>query len=105
MPGEQLEQIRQKVTQLAQQKERPVVCPLLDLSEGACRVYAYRPTACRTYGFYQQNDKGLYCQDIETRVAQGNWQNVVWGNQNSIDRQIKRLGDSKPLDLWFKAWR
>ena len=27
------------------------------------------PVACRTYGFYVQRDLGLYCRDIENRVA------------------------------------
>src|SRR5579859_1467136 len=30
----------------------PRICPFLDRDAGSCRVYAHRPIACRTYGFY-----------------------------------------------------
>ena len=52
---------------------------MLDRSAGACRVYAHLPLACRTYGFYVQRNKGLYSKDIESRVADGDWAEVVWG--------------------------
>jgi Fe-S-cluster containining protein len=64
-------------------------------------VYAYRPVACRTYGFYVQRDKGLYCKDIETRVANGDWSGVVWGNQDPVDRRLGGLGDARDLTEWF----
>ena len=67
-------------------------------------VYAHRPVACRTYGFYVQRDKGLYCQDIESRVAQGDWATVIWGNHDVIDRQLNALGDSRDLTEWFALW-
>lgn len=86
---------------------RPVVCPLLDRASGACPVYAQRPVACRTYGFYAQRDKGLYCHDIEQRVASGALADVVWGNHDAIDRQLHQLdhGDqARPLGEWFRGW-
>src|SRR5512143_2703327 len=52
LPTEQLREIGQDIAALAEQPSRPLVCPLLDRSAGACRVYAHRPVACRTYGFY-----------------------------------------------------
>ena len=93
--------IRQKIEALREQVTRPLVCPMLNQAEGVCLVYAHRPVACRTYGFYQQRDKGLYCQDIETQVAAGEWVTVVWGNHEVIDSRLKALGDSRDLTEWI----
>ncbi len=101
LPQEQFREIGQDIAALAEQSSRPIVCPLLDRSAGACRVYAHRPVACRTYGFYVQRDKGLYCKDIESRVAGGDWAEAVWGNQDAIDRQLCGLGDTRELTEWF----
>ncbi|QSA98820.1 YkgJ family cysteine cluster protein [Methylococcus sp. EFPC2] len=103
LPPAQLREIDQEIAALAEQSSRPIVCPLLDRSAGACRVYAHRPVACRTYGFYVQRDQGLYCKDIESRVAGGAWGEVVWGNQDAIDRRLCDLGDTRELTDWFRA--
>ena len=95
------QRIRQSVEFLAEQTIRPIVCPMLDQSTGTCRVYAYRPTACRTYGFYVDRDKGLYCQDIEVQAASGKLDNVIWGNQDAIDQQLKGTGETRELTAWF----
>ena len=89
----------------AGQSARPVVCPLLDETSGACPVYAQRPVACRTYGFYAQRDLGLYCHDIESSVAAGALADVVWGNHDAIDRQLAGFGESRPLTAWFVDWK
>lgn len=96
-----LKSICQNVEALAEQQSRPIVCPLLDQSTGTCRVYLYRPTACRTYGFYVQRDKGLYCKDIDTQVASGSLEDVVWGNQDAIDQKLKSTGETRELTAWF----
>jgi Fe-S-cluster containining protein len=83
---------------------RPIICPLLDRAAGACRVYDHRPVACRTYGFYVQRDLGLYCRDIEARVSEGRYADVVWGNQDIVDRRLKDLGDTRDLPEWFEEW-
>ncbi|MGZ4995070.1 MAG: YkgJ family cysteine cluster protein, partial [Methylobacter sp.] len=70
-------------------------------SAGACLVYAHRPVACRTYGFYVQRDLGLYCKDIESHVAGGALTEVVWGNQDAVDHRLGGLGDSRDLTEWF----
>lgn len=101
---ERLAEIARATAALAGQTARPVVCPLLDRSTGACPVYAERPVACRTYGFYAQRDKGLYCRDIESRVDAGALADVVWGNHDAIDRQLAELGGSRSLVEWFAAW-
>lgn len=100
-----LREIGHKMTVLAEQSARPVVCPLLDETSGACPVYAQRPVACRTYGFYAQRDLGLYCHDIESRVAAGALADVVWGNHDAIDRQLAGFGESRPLTAWFVDWK
>ena len=98
---EHFEEIGRKITLLTEQRSRPVVCPLLDQTTGACPVYAQRPVACRTYGFYVQRDKGLYCHEIESRVAEGALNDVVWGNNDGIDQRLRGLGKSRPLTEWF----
>jgi Fe-S-cluster containining protein len=105
LPPALLQEIGQDIAALAEQPSRPIVCPLLDRSAGACRVYAHRPIACRTYGFYVQRDQGLYCKDIESRVAGGAWVGVVWGNHDAIDRRLSDLGDTRELTEWFVRWK
>ncbi|MGR8934350.1 MAG: YkgJ family cysteine cluster protein [Gammaproteobacteria bacterium] len=99
-----LGEIGGNIAELDKGSARPVVCPLLDRSAGACRVYVHRPVACRTYGFYVQRDKGLYCRDIESRVAGGAWSDVVWGNHDVIDRRLCDLGETRDLTDWFARW-
>lgn len=103
LPAERLHEIKRQVAALAGQKSRPIVCPLLDQQSGACPVYVQRPVACRSYGFYVQRDLGLYCNDIEKRVADGALADVVWGNHDVIDRQLTGLGESRPLTAWFEC--
>lgn len=104
LPPERLGEISRDMAALAGQQSRPVVCPLLDQTTGACPVYAQRPVACRTYGFYVQRDKGLYCSDIESHVADGALADVVWGNHDAIDQRLTALGESRPLTEWFADW-
>ena len=104
LPPERLQEIGRDMTALAGQGARPVVCPLLDLSSGACPVYAQRPVACRTYGFYVQRGLGLYCPDIESRVADGALADVVWGNHDAVDHRLAGLGEPRPLTEWFERW-
>ena len=101
LPPDQLETIRRKMSGVAGQDAGPVACPLLDGSSGACPVYAQRPVACRTYGFYVQRGIGLYCQDIKNGVDRGELADVVWGNQDAIDRSLADSGETRALDAWF----
>lgn len=81
-----------------------VVCPLLDQVTGACPVYSQRPVACRTYGFYVQRDKGLYCHAIESQVADRQLDDVVWGNHDGIDQRLAGHGEVRALSTWFEKW-
>jgi Fe-S-cluster containining protein len=105
LPLEQLQKIGQDMVAVAVQASRPIICPMLDHSAGACLVYEHRPIACRTYGFYVQRDKGLYCKDIELRVAKGEWAEVVWGNQDAIDHRLGSMGHTRDLTDWFAEWQ
>ena len=104
LPPEQRAEIGRHMLELAETPSRPVVCPMLDRSTGACPVYLHRPVACRSYGFYVERNLGLYCGDIEALVARGALPDVVWGNQDSIDRRLGSLGESRPLTEWFAGW-
>jgi Fe-S-cluster containining protein len=104
LPPERLQEIRRNMAALTSQRSRPITCPLLDLDTGACPVYTQRPVACRTYGFYVQRDLGLYCHDIESRVADGTLADVVWGNHDAIDHQLASLGEIRALTDWFERW-
>ena len=75
----------------------PVTCPLLDPQSGACPVYAARPLACRSYGFYVERDTGLYCAEIEARVAAGAYPEVIWGHQGRLETRLAALGETRPL--------
>lgn len=103
LPPETMDSIRQKIHALTGNPTGLIVCPLLEESSGACPVYAQRPVACRTYGFYVQRTLGLYCNEIEQRVAQGALADVVWGNHDAIDRQLAALGPQRALTDWFAA--
>jgi hypothetical protein len=73
------------------------VCPFLDDSAGKCLEYAYRPVACRTYGFYVERDRGLYRAKIEAMVDRGECSDVIWGNQSAIDPQLESaLSSARP---------
>lgn len=100
-----LQQIDTDMAALASQTARPLTCPLLDRASGACPVYAQRPVACRTYGFYVQRDKGVYCTQIEAQVDAGALSDVVWGNHDAVDQSLAGLGERRPLTEWYAEWR
>lgn len=97
----QRENIDLKVVALRNTQTKLVVCPMLDEATGACPIYAHRPVACRTYGFYVQRELGLYCGDIESQVSDGTLSGVVWGNHDVVDRQVSALGDARALTDWW----
>ncbi len=84
---------------------RPITCPFLDATSGACLIYAQRPIACRTYGFYRERDVGLYCKKIEAAVEAGRYSDVVWGNALSVEAKLDEFGEWKELLTWFREAR
>lgn len=81
-----------------------VVCPFLDDSQGACRIYEARPIACRTYGFFVSRGGDDYCQIVEAEVASQGDRDIVWGNANAIDEEMKLLDpDPIPFEEHYKS--
>jgi Fe-S-cluster containining protein len=78
---------------------RPVVCPLLDMDSGACLIYAARPVACRSYGFYAERDKVLGCHRIE-RLAQQS-ADIIWGNHEPLEERMSQFGAARELPEWL----
>lgn len=93
-------QIRNEVKDLARESG-PLICPLLDQIEGTCKVYPYRPLACRSYGYFVQKGVGLHCKKIEEQVATGDLNHVVWGNQDALERDMRQEGQPRSLSDWF----
>lgn len=103
LPETQQTEIAERLSLLGEAPVRPVTCPLLDPISGACPIYPQRPIACRTYGYYVERDRGLICQQIETQAAGGRLDNVIWGNQEAIDRALAASGPTRSLYAWFMA--
>jgi uncharacterized protein len=98
LPPDRGAEIRRRIRASAGQS-RPVVCPLLDEANGACLVYAARPVACRSYGFYAERDQVLGCARIEAISRERI--DVVWGNHQSLEQRLAALGPAKPLSEWL----
>ena len=80
-----------------------LICPLLDRDAGSCRVYAARPAACRTYGFYVSRGDGLFCEQVRARVDRGSCDDVVWGNHDVIEGELERaFGPRRSLLEWVE---
>jgi Fe-S-cluster containining protein len=78
---------------------RPIVCPFLDGSAGACLIYEARPVACRTYGFYVERENVLGCHRIAALASES--PDVIWGNHAAVDKQLQALGVSAKLSTWL----
>lgn len=104
LPADELRELEGQIKALARSPIRPIQCPLLDGANGACRVYAHRPLACRSYGFYLERGVGLYCKAIEMRVDCGDFTEVIWGNQEALDRRCRVWGERRTLTAWFGDW-
>jgi Fe-S-cluster containining protein len=78
------EAVEKRIAAALQQVQGPYVCPWLARESGRCQVYEVRPITCRTYGFYVERDRGLYCDKIMRQVEAGQMAEVVWGNHDAI---------------------
>ncbi|NOK31874.1 YkgJ family cysteine cluster protein [Corallococcus exercitus] len=102
LSAEAQEELHARVDALARQETRPYTCPLLDQETGACRVYAHRPLACRSYGFAAARDGGLFCHFILDLVGKHGDADIVWANQDALEEALARLsGPTRPLSEWF----
>jgi Fe-S-cluster containining protein len=82
---------------------RPYTCPFLDPKAGACSVYAYRPMACRSYGFISRG-KGLWCHFITESLGEHGEQDIIWSNQDALEETLERLaGPPSTFFEWFAA--
>jgi len=89
--------IAERIREELAKSQGPYTCPWLNRDDDRCLVYEARPVACRTYGFYVERDKGLYCNRIENRVATGEFDGILWGNQFRVDEQLDAIGPRIPL--------
>lgn len=96
LPAEVEERIRESAG-----GSRPFVCPLLDRDSGACLVYAARPVECRTYGFYVERERVIGCERIEALAKDS--PDVIWGNHETIDAELGKLGAAAPLYEWLNS--
>lgn len=92
--------IRARIRELNPSAEHHI-CPFLDRETGTCLIYNHRPVACRTYGFYVERDRGLYCAQIEECVSSGKFAEVVWGNVAGIEARLETYGEKIGIDAWF----
>jgi uncharacterized protein len=81
-----------------------VICPYLDEISGSCLIYDARPVACRTYGFFVGRDRDLYCHIIETEVSSRGDDEIVWGNNDAICKDLERISGSLiPFHLHYSS--
>jgi Fe-S-cluster containining protein len=81
-----------------------VVCPFLDEEAGACLIYAYRPAACRMYGFYVSRQSNMWCQQIEELYEAGALEGVTLGNYSAMQRQLgQAFGDVQSIVIWYQS--
>jgi Fe-S-cluster containining protein len=79
--------------------QRPVTCPLLDTSSGACLVYDVRPIACRAYGFYAERREVLGCNRIWSVSTE--CPDIIWGNHAALQQRVELLGEEAELSDWL----
>jgi Fe-S-cluster containining protein len=83
----------------------PVQCPLLDPDAGVCLVYAARPLACRSYGFYVERDHDAWCERVAAHVAHER-ERLVFGNHAALDRELQQIdGEPRSLKTWLATLR
>lgn len=95
------DRIARRLNELAA-SSRPFVCPFLDPGEGVCLVYSHRPAACRTYGFYVERDRGLFCGQIEELAGSGGLPQVIWGNHAGVEARLAAFGARRSLVSWYR---
>jgi Fe-S-cluster containining protein len=100
LPAETAEAIIERL-RTAEPGER--ICPFLQRDTGECSVYQSRPVGCRTYGFYADREGGLYCGEIHHKVESGSLPDVVWGNQEAVDKDLDTLGPRRSVQAWLSG--
>ena len=105
LPAPVREAVEQRITAAAGRADTgPYVCPFLDPAAGACLIYAHRPVACRTYGYYvDSRGVGLYCDEIRQREEGGEFAAAVWGNQDAVEARLDALGPRVSFAVWAQS--
>lgn len=101
LPGPERALVEQRIHRLLEQIAagtvgNAVVCPYLNETEGACRIYASRPIPCRTYGFFVARDHEQYCQQIEEEIRDRSEEAIVWGNAETLRQEVAQIS-SDPI--------
>jgi Fe-S-cluster containining protein len=95
-------EVARRIQALAPWQDAPVTCPFLDETHGACLIYAYRPAACRMYGFYVSRTAHWWCDDIQALYEAGGCDGLILGNHGAIARALQdQCGEVKSLLEWF----
>lgn len=80
----------------------PWICPFLDRDSGACRVYAGRPAACRSYGYYASREADKWCGLVDEALEEHGHPPIVWGNQAALDVELeRRFGERVGVAQWI----
>ena len=102
LPDTVQETVRQRLSEAEEQADGHVTCPFLNREKGECLVYAYRPAACRMYGFYVTRSGNRWCNIIQARYEGGFAEGIVLGNQQSVDKALRQnFGESLSIGMWF----
>lgn len=76
-------------------------CPLFDPHSETCRVYAARPLACRSYGFYAGRQHDAWCELVAAHVADKRDQ-LLLGNLDGVEAELGRIdADRRSLLDWL----
>ncbi len=84
LPASVQGEIRSRLESLRPGEDGRLVCPLLDLDRGYCRVYEARPIACRTYGFYAGREGDYWCERVTAHLGDRR-ETLLAGNQIAMD--------------------
>jgi Fe-S-cluster containining protein len=69
-------------------------CPLFDPHSETCRVYAARPLACRSYGFYAGRQHDAWCELVAAHVADTRDQ-LRLGNLDAVEAELGRIDSER----------
>jgi uncharacterized protein len=94
--------IRALLNQIEGALTTSMICPYLNQQDGCCYIYAARPIACRTYGFFVARDHDQYCTLIETEVASRGDRSITWGNAEVVRHDLNQIGGTLiPFDVYY----
>lgn len=103
LPTATQHEVARRIRALAHWQGGEVTCPFLDDTHGTCLVYAYRPVACRMYGFYVSRTDHWWCADIQALYEAGVCDGLVLGNHGAIERAVhQQCGAVQSLVEWFE---